>query len=103
MIPDHEAQRLHIRSSRGERLTPEEQAQLDGWYARLDAAERVSLAAGVSDEVLAEERARLAALVRETQAVAKQIEQQMAENEALRREVRRLEELFAQRRTAQPA
>jgi hypothetical protein len=45
MSTDTAGQQLHDRATRGESLSAEERAQLNAWYARLDAEEGAVLAA----------------------------------------------------------
>ncbi len=47
MSTDTVGQQLHDRATRGEPLSTEERAQLDVWYARLDAEEGAVLAGAV--------------------------------------------------------
>jgi hypothetical protein len=44
MITDEVGKSLHSRAVRGESLTPDEQAQLSAWYARLDREEEAMYA-----------------------------------------------------------
>lgn len=42
-MSDKSGQSLHDRATRGEKLSPEEQEQLEAWYAELDRAEAAEL------------------------------------------------------------
>lgn len=86
-MTDDLGQKLHDRATRGEKLTPEEESQLEAWYATHDAAEsRESAKLAVDDQdapLEAQIRATLAQIVRVTQ----QIQENLAENATLRKEI----------------
>jgi hypothetical protein len=46
MLSDELGMQLHDRETIGEQLTAQEKAQLDDWYARKDAAEKLMLETG---------------------------------------------------------
>ncbi len=76
---------LHDRATRGESLLPEEQRQLEAWYAGQDAVEARDLSAtGAQNQSLeAQVRSTLGQIMRVTQ----QLQESIAENAALREEI----------------
>lgn len=93
-MSDDEALRLHDRAARGELLTDEETAQLEAWYAAQDAAEARELSSIHAEPVDLTNRIRAALeLVAST---ARQIQQTMADNDSLRREIASLRQSLSQ-------
>ncbi len=88
---------LHDRATRGESLSPDEHRQLEAWYAAHDAAEARDLAAAdPQDKSLeAQIRATLSQITRVTQ----QLQDGIAENAALRREIASLRLQLAEEST----
>lgn len=86
MTADAKAEELHDRATRGETLTPEEQAQLQAWYDEQDQAEfqQLGLAASTSDDSALHNQ--INAALEQLAAATTQIQTLAAENEVLRRE-----------------
>ena len=89
-MKDELVQQLHDRATRGQQLSPEEEAQLAAWYAELDRAETadLGLSQAASESTLPAriektlvEISSAAQRIRELDRKAKEIEQ---ENAALR-------------------
>jgi hypothetical protein len=100
MISEHEAKQLHDRATRGIELSAAEQAELDAWYARQDAAESARLAATQPSPTLEKLRAEIGEAVSRLRVVTQQIEAQAAENERLRRENAALQRELLEARAA---
>lgn len=79
-------QELHDRATRGEELTPEEQVQLEAWYAAQDASEMADLNLPATDQEAAALQAAIDSALTEIAAVAGRIRRTAAENERLRAE-----------------
>ncbi len=84
-MTNEEALRLHDRAACGESLTDEETSRLETWYAAQDASEALDLAPAHADPVDLTERIRTA--LEQVAGTARQIQQTMAENDSLRREI----------------
>lgn len=86
MPTNAETQKLHDRATRGDVLTPEEQAQLQAWYDEQDQAEfqQLNLAVTITDDSVLGDQIH-AALDQLTTATA-QIQKLASENDVLRRE-----------------
>ncbi len=84
-MTDEEALNLHDRAARGEALTDEQTSQLEAWYAAQDASEAVELEAGRVEPVDLTEKTRLA--LEQVAGTAHRIQQTMADNDSLRREI----------------
>jgi hypothetical protein len=94
---------LHDRATRGQVLSPEEQAELDVWYDAMDQAEAALLADshdGSSLEVL---RAQVRASTHQLRVVTERIVELAAENDRLRREIAVSQQQLAQGRAARSA
>ncbi len=78
-------QQLHDRATRGETLSPQEQKQLDAWYAAMDRAEIADLGLGeeTGDEPLV---ARIDATLAEIAKVTQRIRDLDTQTRTLRRE-----------------
>ena len=100
---DEMLQQLHDKATRGVPLTPDEQARLEAWYARLDQAERALLAGKPSPDRLAVLHAQVQAATADLLTGSQRIQVLAAENEDLRREILRLHEQVAKHATGQPA
>ncbi len=84
-MTDERALHLHDRAVRGESLTDEEKALLEGWYATQDAAETRELASADTEPVDLTER--IHASLEQIAEATRQIRQTMADNDSLRREI----------------
>jgi hypothetical protein len=94
---------LHDRATRGEALSPDEQAELDAWYDAMDREEAAILADSHDDGSLAALRARVRASARQLRAVTQHIEELTVENEHLRREIAASQRQLVQRHAARSA
>lgn len=100
--PDEHVQRLHDRASRGEALNPEEQKQLDTWYAARDAEESQTLGLPeTADAAVAEPQIR-STLIRIAE-TAQRIQEIASENDRLRREIATLHLELSRRSSPQQA
>ena len=100
---DTAGQRLHHRATRGEPLSAEERAQLDAWYARLDAEEGAALARAAPSSDLTALRAQIATALAQLGTVTQHVQALSAENATVRQEIAALQRLLAQKSTPQPA
>ncbi|MBM4043944.1 MAG: hypothetical protein FJ279_02420 [Planctomycetes bacterium] len=102
MLSDNRAKELHDRTTRGQALSPEEQRQLEAWYAVQDRGEmaRVGLP---SSKPAASLQAQVDGVLKQLAATTQRIQELAAENEALRREIAAVRHQLAQRATLQPA
>jgi predicted RNase H-like nuclease (RuvC/YqgF family) len=103
MTADDLAQRLHDKTTRGEPLSAEEQAQLEQWYARQDREEDDMLAETSTPQEITTVQAQVDAAVAQLVTTTQRIQALTAENEAARREVADLKRQLAQKRATQPA
>jgi hypothetical protein len=101
MISDELGIRLHDRETRGELLTPEEQTQLDAWYAQQDAAEAMILE-GYSMELpdLAMLQNHVENAVANLSFSVENLQRITVENQLLREEILGLKQQLAQPRSA---
>jgi hypothetical protein len=100
---DQNAKVLHDRSSRGESLSADEWAELEGWYARQDAEEMALLAGAPSPGNLEVLRSQVNEARSQLRVVSERIQAQAAENERLRQEIADLERQLMARSSKQPA
>ena len=96
-MTDNLGKDLHDRATRGEILSTEERGQLEAWYAAHDAAEARELSAeGAQDKSLeAQVKSTLAQIMR----VTRQVQDGVAENAALRKEIASLRLQLAEEST----
>lgn len=87
MLTAEQAKRLHEKASRGENLTSQERAQLEEWYAALDAAEIQELGLNAVEKTLATLQEQIDAALTQLMTVTKRIQEVASENEVLRREI----------------
>jgi hypothetical protein len=92
MAPDDVAKQLHDKATRGVELTPEEQARLQAWYARLDEEESQQLANTALPSELAALRQQVQATLLEIIAVSQKVQALNKENEDLRKEILALQQ-----------
>jgi hypothetical protein len=90
MISNKTGKRLHDRATRGEQLTPEEEAQLEAWYTAQDMAEADLLPKNRPDVDLETLQRQVDAASLQLTAVTERIQEVAAENNTLRREISRL-------------
>ena len=103
MTSNLQAQQIHDRFTRGEAISAEERAQLDQWYAELDADENAVLGRTPTQQDLSALRERVDATVAQLRSVTQRIQGLTAENEAVRRDVLALQRQLAQKSARQPA
>jgi hypothetical protein len=103
MVSDELGLKLHDRATRGERLTAEEQAQLEAWYAAQDRAEMAQLGLIEPARDLAALQAQVDLATAQVATISKRIQKLAAANAALRREVSMLRRRLAQQPAPQPA
>lgn len=96
-MTDEEALRLHDRAARGESLTGEETVQLETWYAAQDAAEARELASASTAPV--DLTQRIHASLEQIAEATRHIQQTVADNDSLRREIATLRLELAQQAT----
>lgn len=94
MTTDNHARQLHDRTTRGEALTPAEQAVLDAWYRAQDQAEGILLAPAAALPVDAL-RHQIATTVDRLEHATQQIQELTAQNDALRQEIVALQQQLA--------
>jgi hypothetical protein len=106
-IDDELGRQLHDRATRGQTLSAEEQEQLQAWYDKWDRIEMEQF--GLTPEQEAAEEARLTELhaqIAAEEALLAEIltrnQTLVAQNEALRAEIRSLKERQAERAVTQP-
>lgn len=87
MAPSEELHQLHIRSAKGEPLTPEERARLQEWYELMDWEERAALTVIPRIPTLDDLREDLRQAYARLTEMARRIKSLTDENDALRREV----------------
>jgi hypothetical protein len=101
MISDEDAKKLHDRATRGGKLSPAEQAELDAWYARQDAEETAALAGAQPPHSLLMLRTQVEEVMAQLLTVTQRIQVQAAENERLRHEIAELQNQLAKAPAAQ--
>lgn len=102
MSTQDRAPELHDRSTRGDVLSAEEQAELDRWHALQDQEENAALTTGAPPDH-AELRAQLDAATAQLVVATQRVQALAAENEQVRQEIAALERKLAQRTRTQPA
>ncbi len=103
MISDDLGRRLHDQATRGEQLSPADQAQLAAWHAEQDRreAEALGLAKVADDTTLLQ--AQIDAATAQLSAISRRIQKTAAQNAALRREINVLRQRLAAQAMLQPA
>lgn len=94
---------LHDKASRGERLTIQEQEQLEQWYAAQDATEANALGLHSAERALTPLQEQIDAALAQLMTVTKRIQELAAENDLLRREITTLRQQLALLLTPQSA
>ena len=100
---DSDAQQLHDRSTRGEMLTAEEQAELERWYAHQDSAEATQLDVPSSTHGTGNLQRQVQATLDQLRVSTERIQALSVENETVRRENAELRRRLAQRSTSHTA
>ncbi len=103
VVSDNAGKRLHDRATRGEKLSKEEQAQLEAWYAIQDRAEADELGLAGLMETVAALQVQIDSALTQLATVTRRIQELTEENQALRRENAALRRQLAQRALSQPA
>jgi chromosome segregation ATPase len=103
MVSDDAMKQLHDKTTRGERLSAEEQAQLQNWYALQDQIEGQTLGLVTDEKPAITLQAQVEAALTQLMTVTNRIQQVAAENDALRREITTLRRQLASSSTLQPA
>jgi hypothetical protein len=98
MISEDFAKELHDRSTRGESLSPEEQAQLESWYALQD-----EIGATAAEKTKATMQAQIETTLKQLMVVTRRIQEVASENEALRQEIISLRRQLANLSSVQQA
>ena len=94
-------QALHDRATRGERLSAQEQATLDAWYAQQDQLESQLLQASVRSSTLADLHAQVTVATAQLTTVTQHIRDVLAQNDKLRQEITLLQHQLAQQLAGQ--
>lgn len=102
MLSDKRGKEVHDRFTRGQPLSPEEQRELEAWYAAQDGAEMAELNSPAS-KPSASLQAKVDGVLKQLAATTQRIQELTAENEALRREIATFRHQLAQRAALQPA
>jgi hypothetical protein len=102
MSRDDLGQQLHDKATRGAALAPEEQKQLEEWYARQDQEENAVFATTLASQSIGALQAQVDAAVAQLLAVTQRIQTQTAENEKVRQEIAVLQRQLAQKPATQP-
>lgn len=91
MISNEVGQSLHDRATRGTPLSPDEQAQLDAWYAHQDQEELQRRANAPNSHDLAELQAQIQRTAAQLVVQARHFQALTEDNARLRREIAALE------------
>ncbi len=87
-MTDEAALHLHDRAAQSKSLSDEERGQLETWYAAQDAAEARDLASAITEPV--DLTRRIQASLEQVAEAARKIQETVAENDSLRREIANL-------------
>ncbi len=96
MLTDEAAVKLHHRASLGEKLSPEEGAVLEAWYAKQDAEEMAALAAAPLSQDVRAIQERMKDILARLVTVTGRIHALAVENQRLYGEVAALREQLAE-------
>jgi hypothetical protein len=94
---------LHIRNALGEPLTEDERAALQDWYDRDEAENKIIVPLTDLTAEVERRRADLTARTEELVVLSHRIQEVLAENEVIKREIVELQRQLASRKQAQPA
>ena len=86
MIKDDKGRALHDKASRGEKLSEQEQRQLEDWYAQQDKMELEAIQLFSGEESLSDLQAQVEAALAQLVKLTNRIQQVASENEQLRNE-----------------
>lgn len=86
-MTDDQARQLHHRSTKGEKLTSEEQGELEKWYEEQDHAESLELGLTQADSNLGELQRQTGNVTTQLIAATTRLQQLVEENDTLRREI----------------
>lgn len=100
MISNGLGMQLHDRWTRGQKLTDEEQAQLEDWYQQQDAEEAKQLSLASTTVEISDLQAQVETALTQLVTVLQRVQQITAENEALRREVSTLRQQLTSLKSA---
>lgn len=100
---DDQGQDLHDRATRGEQLSPENQMQLEAWYAAQDRVEMEILSGTMQAKDSALLQTQVDAAMEQLATLSQRIQKTAAENAALRREITMLRRRLAAQVVLQPA
>lgn len=94
MITNERGQELHCRSVQNQPLTSEERAELEAWYAKMDAEEAkiLSVAPSSNVEQIAELRQKIDEMLSKISIAAERLRKLDRDNETLRQEIAVLEQ-----------
>lgn len=103
MVSDELGEQLHDRATRGEILSPTELTQLQAWYDARDRVESVQLNLATPTASTVALQTQLHSALGQMATITKQIQEIVAENDALRNEITALRRQLANRTSPQPA
>lgn len=106
MISDDIAKQLHDKFTRGEPLSPEEQAQLEEWYALEDKTETqqlLGLSTATNETNIATIQAQIDAALAQLTTITTRIQDIASENEVLKQEISVLRHQLAHQTPAMQA
>jgi hypothetical protein len=98
-----QGQQLHDQVTRGEKLTPDEQAALEQWYSQEDHTEGMVLNASVAIKADGSLQRHVDATLDQLRLVTQQIQELSIENDTIRREITELRRRLAQRLASRAA
>lgn len=93
---DEQSQHVHDLMTRGHQLTPEEQSELEAWYARQDQSEAQLLSQSTLSASPVDLQQQVATVAAQLEIATQHIRELMAENLLLRHEVTSLQHQLAQ-------
>lgn len=97
MIDDELGKQLHVRATLGEPVTEEEKTLLETWYEKQDAEERALLEKNYETLSIDELRKQVKEDWARIVALTQNIQELVSQNEAIKKENARLQELLAKR------
>ncbi len=103
MSTEELVKQLHDKATRGSVLSAAEQAQLEAWYAQQDQEERTILERVTLPQTIVALQTQVETAVAQLLAITQRIQDLVAQNETLRREIAALQHQLVQTATVQPA
>jgi peptidoglycan hydrolase CwlO-like protein len=103
MSTDELMTQLHDKATRGVALSPAEQTQLAAWYARQDQEEDALLARVAPSPLLAALQTQVDSAVTQLLVTTQRIQDLVAYNDSLRRDIATLQQQLTQSSSPQPA